>query len=209
MDRAFHRMIVSTLAILAVASCGKKDEAPAPQPSEAAQTAPEENPNLPASEWTDARADLSGPNGEAMGEVEFQDGLGGVLIRVHATGLAPGWHGIHLHQIADCSDGAEGFKASGGHINPDETEHGLLNPNGSHRADIPNLFAGADGAAHGEFFRAGINLKPSEEGAALNGPYPLLDDDGFAVIIHESPDDHLTQPIGGAGARIACAEVKD
>ena len=35
----------------------------------------------------------------------------------------------------------------------------------------------------------------------------LLDEDGSAVIIHEQPDDHLTQPIGGAGGRIACGVI--
>jgi len=36
----------------------------------------------------------------------------------------------------------------------------------------------------------------------------LLDEDGTALIIHENRDDHLTQPIGGAGARVACAVIK-
>lgn len=35
----------------------------------------------------------------------------------------------------------------------------------------------------------------------------LLDQDGSAVIIHDQPDDHLSQPIGGAGARIACGVI--
>ncbi len=35
----------------------------------------------------------------------------------------------------------------------------------------------------------------------------LLDEDGSAVIIHEHPDDHLTQPIGSAGGRIACGVI--
>ena len=35
----------------------------------------------------------------------------------------------------------------------------------------------------------------------------LLDGDGSAVIIHENSDDHLTQPIGGAGGRIACGVI--
>lgn len=208
MDRAFARIVASAGALVALASCGKKEESLPAAPSGPAQIVAPGKTTLPASDWTGARADLVGPNGEAMGSAEFHDGLGGVLIRIDATGLAPGWHGIHLHMVADCSDGADGFKASGGHINPDDAEHGLLNPNGSHRADIPNLYAAADGTAEGEFFRAGINLKPSEEGAATNGPYPLMDDDGFAVIIHESPDDHMTQPIGGAGARVACAAVR-
>ena len=37
----------------------------------------------------------------------------------------------------------------------------------------------------------------------------LLDADGSAVIIHELPDDHRTQPIGGAGGRIACGIISD
>ena len=37
---------------------------------------------------------------------------------------------------------------------------------------------------------------------------PLLDEDGSAVIIHENPDAHLTQPIGGAGGRIACGIIE-
>jgi Cu-Zn family superoxide dismutase len=36
---------------------------------------------------------------------------------------------------------------------------------------------------------------------------PLLDGDGSALLIHAAPDDHTSQPIGGAGARIACAAL--
>ena len=35
----------------------------------------------------------------------------------------------------------------------------------------------------------------------------LLDADGSSLIIHENPDDHTSQPIGGAGGRIACAVI--
>jgi len=208
MRRNFRRLPLAALALLTLAACGKKDAATAP---EAQAPAPQEiapAPSFSSADWTDASADFVNPAGETVGRIEFKDGLGGVLMRINISGLTPGWHGIHLHMIADCSDGADGFKASGGHINPDNSEHGLLNPNGAHRADIPNIFAGADGNAEAEIFRAGVNLKPSEEGAAINGPYPLMDDDGFAVIVHADPDDHMTQPIGGAGARVACAAVK-
>jgi Cu-Zn family superoxide dismutase len=27
-------------------------------------------------------------------------------------------------------------------------------------------------------------------------------------VIHANPDDHMAQPIGGAGARVACGEIK-
>lgn len=209
---AASRILFAAGFIAGAAACGKKEEAPlAPQAAEtpAAQT-PETTPApaIDSSKWRDARADFTGPNGEAMGTVEFRDGLGGVLIRIAMTGLSPGWHGIHLHMVGDCSDGAEGFKASGGHINPDNVDHGLLNAGGAHRADIPNIWADSNGDARAELFRAGVNLKASEEGAAVNGPFPLIDDDGFAVIVHANADDYETQPIGGAGDRVACAAVK-
>jgi len=35
----------------------------------------------------------------------------------------------------------------------------------------------------------------------------LWDADGSAIIIHANPDDHSTQPIGGAGDRVACAAL--
>ncbi|WP_288758947.1 superoxide dismutase family protein, partial [uncultured Brevundimonas sp.] len=35
----------------------------------------------------------------------------------------------------------------------------------------------------------------------------LWDQDGSAVIIHANADDHSTQPIGGAGDRVACAAL--
>lgn len=204
------RFSLAAAALIALAACGKKPAEPAPaEPAAAEHTdAIAPAPAAPTATWTDARADFVSPQGAVMGSVTFQDGIGGVVMRIDMIGLSPGWHGIHLHVVGDCSDGADGFKASGGHINPDNVEHGLLNPSGSHRADIPNLLADDAGRAKAEFFRAGLHLRPSEEAAAANGPFPLIDDDGFAVIVHENPDDHLTQPIGGAGARVACAAVR-
>ena len=35
----------------------------------------------------------------------------------------------------------------------------------------------------------------------------LLHEDRLAVLIHESPDDHMTQPNGGAGGRLGCGIV--
>ena len=163
---------------------------------------------LAPADWADGAGKFISPDGADLGAVVIADGPSGVLMRVDVEGLTPGWHGIHLHQVADCSDGADGFKASGGHINPYDVVHGLLNPEGFHRADIPNIYAGADGRATAEIYRDGVNLYPSEANAAANGPYPLMDDDGFAIIIHEAADDHMTQPIGGAGGRVACAALE-
>lgn len=156
---------------------------------------------------TDAAGVFVAAGGGEIGHATLKEAPTGVLLRVDLEGLSPGWHAIHLHQVADCSDGAAGFKASGGHVDPDNRAHGLLNPDGPERADLPNIYAGADGRATAEIFRAGVALYPSEASAAEDGPYPLLDDDGFAIIVHQNPDNHVDQPIGGAGARVACAAI--
>ena len=41
----------------------------------------------------------------------------------------------------------------------------------------------------------------------LRGENTLLDAKGSTFIIHEGPDDQITQPISGAGGRVACAII--
>jgi Cu-Zn family superoxide dismutase len=183
-------LIVAIVAAASLAACGKK-EAPA----------------APADSWGEVSAPLIGEDGKPAGSVALRSAPGGVLMRIEASGLKPGWHGLHFHQVGDCSDFAGGFKNAAAHFNPDGLAHGLAHAGGAERGDLPNIHAGADGAASAEIFRAGVALNASEESAAALGPFPLLDDDGFAVIIHAAPDDHETQPIGGAGERVACAAL--
>ena len=92
------------------------------------------------------------------------------------------------------------FKQATGHVNPGQVPHGLRHPDGPDSGDLPNLYVGADGSAMAEFFTTGVSVAGGDMPA-------LLDEDGSAVIIHEQPDDHLTQPIGGAGGRIACGVI--
>ncbi|MEM9169347.1 MAG: superoxide dismutase family protein [Pseudomonadota bacterium] len=116
-----------------------------------------------------------------------------------------GWRAVHLHEVADCSDFADGFAASGGHINPDGAAHGLLNTDsrGPKIANLPNVFS-QFGHIRAEVYREGVVLDAGGP-APLRGRYVLRDVDGFAVVFHENEDDHRTQPLGGSGARIACA----
>lgn len=158
--------------------------------------------------WAGAAAAFVDRNNQQIGFVAFRDApFGGVVMRLDIAGLSEGWHGAHLHQTGDCSDFAEGFKASGGHINPDGREHGLLNLDGPERADLPNIFAHEHGRATAEIFNGWVSLRASEAAAAADA-HALLDDDGFAVVIHANADDHETQPIGGAGERLACAAIR-
>lgn len=149
----------------------------------------------------DLSADVIGNDGATIGSIAATGGPHGVVLRVEFQegALTPGWHGIHVHAVGDCSDHAE-FMHSGGHVNPGEVEHGFLNPAGPHPSDLPNVFAHADGSAAAEILVFGVSLS--------GGEVELLDADGSAVVVHASPDDHLTQPIGGAGARVGCAVLQ-
>jgi len=140
-------------------------------------------------------AELKNAAGQAIGKVTLTAAPKGVLMRVEAKGLTPGWHGLHFHEKADCSK--SDFTSAGGHTHGGgERVHGLLNPNANETGDLPNLYADAHGVAVTEVFSSLTTLDK------------LKDADGSAVLIHAGADDHATQPIGGAGARVACAAVK-
>lgn len=138
--------------------------------------------------------------GEVVGHASLEQGQAGVAINLQITDLPEGWKAIHIHAVGDCDDHGEGFQASGGHLNPDDVKHGYLNPEGPDAGDLPNFFVSSDGTAKAEMFN---------DRASLDGSVgaEILDDDGAALVIHENPDDHASQPIGGAGDRIACGVV--
>lgn len=151
-----------------------------------------------------------GAEGRALGQATFTEAPSGVLIRLEFSegALPPGWHGLHLHQRGDCSDFAAGFQASGGHLGMDRrVRHGLMNPDGPEAGDLPNLHASPAGAFGAEFYSPWITLAAEPFGPRPQRQ-PLLDGDGTALVIHAGPDDHMSQPIGGAGARLACAALR-
>ena len=143
-------------------------------------------------------------DGTSIGTLSLTAAATGVLLQVDITGgLTPGWHGMHF-QTGDCSDPK--FMTSGGHMNHADSKrpHGLLNPVGPDFGDMVNLYAAADGSAHGQVFSTFVRL---DKGGSQTEQV-LRDADGSALVIHANPDDHISQPIGGAGGRIACAVIK-
>lgn len=153
-------------------------------------------------EGVQATAVVIAPDGSEIGTVQFEQGTTGVLLTVEVSGLSPGAHGIHLHAVGACTPD---FTAAGGHINPDEGVHGLLNleraADNQDNGDLPNLYVASDGTARAEFFTTLVTV--------AGGSMPeLLDDDGSTIVIHENPDDHETQPIGGAGDRVGCGVIQ-
>ena len=144
---------------------------------------------------------FNGGDGKPKGTGQLTAAPKGVLLRLSLTGLTPGWHAIHFHSVADCSDPK--LQKSGAHVMPMgvKTPHGLLNPAGPDAGDLPNVWAADDGTVHAEVFSPFVSLKGGGSTTALE------DADGSALIVHASPDDGLTQPIGGAGDRVACAMI--
>ena len=149
---------------------------------------------------------IVGGDGRAVGQATFTEAPTGVLIRLEFSErrLPPGWHGLHLHDRGDCSDFAAGFQASGAHIKLNRrVQHGLLNARGPEAGDLPNMFV-SPGSVYGtELFSPYVTLHRARIGNRL----PLLDADGSALLVHEAADNHRDQPIGNAGARIACAAL--
>ena len=144
---------------------------------------------------------LAGPEGADMGSVTITPAPNGVILRVEAKGLTPGWHAMHFHEKGACSD--EKFASAGGHVhNMTPVTHGLLNTGANDAGDLPNIFVNADGTATAEVYSTFVS---AHEGGKLPA---LMDSDGSAVVIHAMPDDYTTQPIGGAGVRVACAALQ-
>ena len=152
-----------------------------------------------ASHGDGAKATMINKEGAEIGFARLTQAPTGVLIHIKVSGLKPGKHGLHLHSLGVCEPGA-GFKTAKGHVGKVKGAHGLMNPKGPEPGDLPNLFVGADGVGETEVFTTMVSIK--------KGDHPLLDSDGSTFIIHEAPDDHITQPIGGAGARVACGIIE-
>ncbi len=142
---------------------------------------------------------LLNAQGQTVGSAVFSSAPNWVRINVNVVGLAPGVHGIHIHETGRCD--APDFTSAGGHLNPTGREHGLENPQGPHLGDLPNLTVGADGRGDAEFVNPRITLTP--------GTNSIFRPGGTALVIHATADDQRTSPSGNSGARIACGVIQD
>ena len=131
--------------------------------------------------------------GQPVGTVSAWQTAGGVGLRVQASGLPHGVHGIHVHAVGRC-EGPK-FESAGPHWNPATQKHGLSNPAGPHAGDLPNVTVAANGVLSTIVTVAGADL----------GAAGLGDADGAALVIHAAADDNMTDPSGNSGDRIACA----
>jgi Cu-Zn family superoxide dismutase len=150
----------------------------------------------PATAADKATAELKDAKGDVVGKAELTATPAGVLISLDLATVPGGEHAFHIHAVGKCEP--PDFKSAGPHYNPDETKHGLMNAEGPHAGDMPNLHVPRDGKLQVEVLNRMVTL---------NEKAALLDQDGSALVIHAGADDYLTDPAGNAGDRIACGVV--
>lgn len=150
--------------------------------------------------------------GEETGMAQLEESANGVLIRAEVHGLPSGLHAMHIHEYGNCtpvnedaSEATSHFKNAGSHLNPNDKEHGLLNPGGPHAGDMVNVHVHDDGTLKTQVFNDRITMVENEDRQEL--AY-LFDPDGSALVIHSGSDDYKTSPTGNAGDRIACAIIE-
>jgi superoxide dismutase, Cu-Zn family len=140
------------------------------------------------------RAEIRPASGSKVAGVAlFAQTDDGVRIFARVSGLAPGEHGFHIHEVGDCS--APDAMSAKGHFNPTNMPHGHVMA-GHHAGDIPNLRAEANGIAE---------YTEHVEGMILTGhPHGIA---GRAVVVHADADDYISQPAGNSGKRVGCGVI--
>ena len=142
---------------------------------------------------------LKTAQGADAGTVVLRQEKGFVTVKVDVKGLPPGEHAIHVHSAAKCDP--PDFKTAGPHFNPDQKEHGFLNPKGHHNGDMANFTVKPNGTAKATIKDADVVLGTGSE------PNSLFANGGTALMIHAKADDMKTDPAGNAGDRIACGVI--
>ena len=212
-SRLLFPSVVAALAALTFAGC---TEGPDGQ-NEAAETSAEDQGDDSSDiEPALATAELTDPDGESLGQIEFLETEGGVEIVAATENMEPGFYGFHIHEIGECEPDSAApddpedtgdFMSAGSHIVGDEdADHP------DHAGDLPVLLVNEDGTA-----QQSVVTDRLDESL-------LLDDDGSAVMIHadadnfgnvperylgdgSTPDDD-TLGTGDAGDRLACGVVE-
>jgi Cu-Zn family superoxide dismutase len=119
---------------------------------------------------------------------------GAIALRIEIDGAPPGKHGVHIHQLGDCS--AADASSAGAHWNPDGHMHGMPDTE-SHLGDLGNMIVREDG-------KAAITISKPEWKVGDGSAYDLI---GRAIVVHANIDD-FSDPSGNAGSRIGCGAIE-
>lgn len=141
--------------------------------------------------------DMKNADGDSLGKIKLEEQTKGIKFSLDLKGLPPGVHAIHVFDKGTCKP--PDFLSAGDHFNPSDKEHGLLNPKGAHAGDLPNLIVDDGGKVKVSFTAKDLTFE--------EGKTSLYTTDGTSIVIHENPDDGMSQPAGDSGERIACGEI--
>lgn len=148
----------------------------------------------PAKKVTQATAVVHPTEGNTVsGVVKFADTPDGLKMSIELSGLTPGKHGFHIHELGDCN--CKDGKCAGGHFNPDGKKHGGPTSAERHAGDLGNVEADAKG---------NVKVDITDKMISLNGANSVI---GRTVMIHEKEDDLKTDPTGNAGNRIGLGVI--
>ena len=142
---------------------------------------------------------LKTSTGEDAGTATFKQGKNKLTIKLDLKNLPVGQHAVQIHAKPLCD--APDFKTAGGHFNPENKQHGALNPLGHHAGDLPaNITIGEGHVGQVTFKVDYLSLDPAS-------PNSILANGGTSIMVHEKADDMKTDPTGNAGNRIACGVI--
>ena len=135
----------------------------------------------------------------AIGTIHAADSQQGLRLTPLLKGLAPGSHGMDLHENGDCGAGeAAGKKvpglAAGGPFAPGKTGRQTGAEGGSLFGGLPALIVDPDGIARRPVAAPRLKLAQIK---------------GRSIVIHAGAENELDQAAsaGGDGARVACGIV--
>lgn len=127
-----------------------------------------------------------------LGYVTFKDTDHGLFIKPQLSNLAPGLHGMHIHQNPSCA--MHGDQA-GTHLDPAQTNTHQGPYAMGHLGDLPALYVDPKGFA----------MLPT-----LAPQLTTKDLHGHSLIIHLGSDNYADtpNPAGGGGTRFACGIIQ-
>jgi len=158
-------------------------------------------------------ATLQDVEGGEVGTVEFREAGEAMEVHVQATGMEPGFYGLHVHAVGKCEpesaapDDPEktgAFLSAGGHLGGTDSEHP------EHAGDLPVLLVQESGDGHLTVHTDRLTAEDVD------------DEDGSAMMIHSKPDNYANIPeryaadgpdaetikAGDAGDRLACGVIE-
>ncbi|MEU4213205.1 superoxide dismutase family protein [Streptomyces sp. NPDC026206] len=114
-------------------------------------------------------------------------------IQIEVHGLAPGKHGVHIHEFGDITNG---LTSTGAHYNPHGHQHAGPQDAARHAGDLGNIEAPSGDVAR---------LDITDKQVQLIGPLSVV---GRALVVHADEDDlgrggvELSLTTGNSGARL-------